>query len=226
MLAPMHNEALDTGPRMTASATQRFCAVTRTVKPIDDMIRFVIGPDGAVVPDLKRRLPGRGIWITATREALAAAVARKAFARSFKREVRAAPDLVDLTERLIERAALDALAVAHKAGKIALGFTKTQAALARELVVAVLNATDAAPDGAKKLSAALHRRADADKIRAVRVFSSAQLDLALGRSNVIHAALLAGAESETVLTRVDRLERFRNSDRNTAEKLENRDSNG
>jgi uncharacterized protein len=226
MLAGLHNEALDAGPRTTAAGTQRFCAVTRTVKPIDDMIRFVIGPNGAAVPDLKRRLPGRGIWITATRNALDAAVARKAFARSFKREVRAAPDLVDMTERLIERAALDALAIAHKAGKIALGFTRTQAALAHEPVLAVLNAADAAPDGARKVAAALHRREDATKIRAVTMFSSAQLDLALGRSNVIHAALLAGPESETVLARVDRLERFRNSDRSNAEKLENRDSNG
>src|SRR5687768_18017416 len=106
--------ALDAGPRSSGAGTERFCAATRVVKPVDDMIRFVIGPDG-VVPDLKRKLPGRGLWITATKSALADAVTRKVFARGFKREVKIAPDLPDLTERLLVRAALDALAIAGKA---------------------------------------------------------------------------------------------------------------
>jgi predicted RNA-binding protein YlxR (DUF448 family) len=220
----MHDETLDAGPRTTG--TRRSCAVTRTVKPTAEMIRFVVDPNGAAVPDLKRRLPGRGIWITATRRALDAAVARKAFARSFKREVRATPDLVDMTERLLERAALDALAVAGKARSIALGFAKTEAALVCEPVVAVLSAADAAPDGVRKIAAALRRREDAAQVRTISAFSSAQLDLALGRTNVIHAALLAGPESETFLARFDRLERFRNGDRTSAETLENRNSNG
>ncbi len=209
MLARTQDDALDSGPRRSAPVTERFCAATGTVKPIADMIRFVVGPDGAAVPDLKRRLPGRGIWITATRQALAAAVARKAFARSFKRDVRATGDLVDVTERLIERAALDALAIAHKARKVAIGFAKADTALARAPILALLSAADAAPDGVRKLTAALHRREDAGKIVVIDVFTSAQLDLALGRSNVIHAALLAGPENETFLARVDRLERFR-----------------
>jgi predicted RNA-binding protein YlxR (DUF448 family) len=209
MLARAHDDALDGGPRRTAPGTERFCAATGTVKPVAEMIRFVVGPDGAAVPDLKRRLPGRGIWITATREALEAAVARKAFARSFKRDVRATADLVAMTERLIERAALDALAMAHKAGKVAIGFAKGEAALVDEPVLAVLSAADAAADGVRKLHAALRRREDAAKIRAISAFTSAQLDLALGRSNVVHAALLAGPESEAFLARVGRLERFR-----------------
>jgi len=141
--------------------------------------------------------------------AKAVAVARKAFARSFKRDVRATGDLVDVTERLIERAALDALAIAHKARKVAIGFAKADTALARAPILALLSAADAAPDGVRKLTAALHRREDAGKIVVIDVFTSAQLDLALGRSNVIHAALLAGPENETFLARVDRLERFR-----------------
>jgi hypothetical protein len=161
------------------------------------------------VPDLKRRLPGRGIWITATRQALRSAIARKAFARAFKRDVRLAPDLVETTERLIERAALDALAICHKAGKLAIGFANAAAALARARVVALLNAAEAAPDGTRKLTAALHRRADATGIAVIDAFTSAQLDLALGRSNVIHAALLAGPESETFLARTARLDYFR-----------------
>src|SRR5215813_4976085 len=209
MLGRSHNDALDAGLHKRAPGTQRFCAASGAVRPVDEMIRFVVGPDGAAVPDLKRRLPGRGIWITATRQALRSAIARKAFARAFKRDVRLASDLVEATERLLERAALDALAICHKAGKLAIGFANADAALARARVVALLNAAEAAPDGTRKLAAALRRRADAAEIAVIDAFTSAQLDLALGRSNVIHAALLAGPESETFLARTARLDYFR-----------------
>ena len=90
-----------------------------------------MGPDDAIVPDIKRRLPGRGVWLTATRNALGTAIARKAFARAFKREVKIASDLIATTERLLEQAALEALAICHKAGKVAIGFGNVDGALAR-----------------------------------------------------------------------------------------------
>jgi predicted RNA-binding protein YlxR (DUF448 family) len=158
MLAQLHDSALDGGARKRAPGTQRFCAVTGAVRPVEELMRFVIAPDGTAVPDLKRRLPGRGIWITATRQALRAAMARKTFARGFKREVRVASDLVETTERLIERAALDALAMCHKAGRVAIGFANVEAALARAPIAAVLNAAEAAADGVRKLTAAVRRR--------------------------------------------------------------------
>src|SRR5215467_5583499 len=194
MLAGTHHDTLDSGPRKRASGSERFCAATGEVKPVEELIRFVVAPDGAVVPDLKRRLPGRGLWITATRQALDAAIARKAFARGFKRDVRVSTELIAATERLIEQAALDALAMAHKAGRIATGFAKVEAALAREPVVALLHAAEAAPDGVGKLAGVLGGRPDAAEIAVVRAFTSTQLDLALGRANVVHAALLAGPE--------------------------------
>lgn len=200
---------LDSGPRSGAAGTERLCALTGQVTPVGDLLRFVVAPDGSVVPDLKRRLPGRGLWITATRQALADAVKRRVFARGFKRDVRALPDLVDTTERLLERAVLDALAIVHKAGRVAAGFAKTEAALEQERVAALINASDAAADGSRKLLAALRRRDDAAAIAVVDLCTSAQLDLAFGRSNVIHAALLAGPESETFLARLGRFERFR-----------------
>jgi uncharacterized protein len=110
---------------------------------------------------------------------------------------------------LIERAALDALAISHKAGKVAIGFARVEVALARDRVAGLLNAAEAAPDGTRKLVASLHRREDAADIAVIDVFTSAQLDLALGRSNVIHAALLAGPESDTFLARTARLDCFR-----------------
>ena len=209
MLDRTQDDARDAGPRKIAPGSARFCVATGEVKPVEEMIRFVLGPDGAAVPDLKRRLPGRGIWITATREALKTAIARKAFARSFKRDVRLSGDLVATTERLLEQAALDALAIAHKAGRVAIGFAKAEAALARDRVAGLVNAAEAAPDGTRKLAAALHRREDPVEVPAIGTFTSMQLDLALGRSNVIHAALLAGPESDTFLARAARLDRFR-----------------
>jgi predicted RNA-binding protein YlxR (DUF448 family) len=224
MLARVHDDELDTGPRRTAPGAERYCAATGVVKPVADMIRFVVAPDGAPVPDLKRRLPGRGLWITATRDALRTAVARKVFARGFKRDVRLAPDFVATTERLIENAALDALAIAHKAGKVAIGFAKTEAAIEHGAVAGILQAADAAPDGVRKLQGSLRRRFgdDAGQMTVIVALTSAQLDLALGRSNVIHAALLAGPESETFLARAARLDRFRGPVTNNSETPEDR----
>src|SRR5262245_40288077 len=209
MQAGTSSETLDAGPRQAAAGAERFCAASGQVKPVAEMIRFVVAPDGGPVADLKRRLPGRGLWITGTREAIEAAVARKVFARGFKRDIRVAADFVETTERLIEQAVLDALAVARKAGKVAMGFAKTEAALADAAVAAILHAAEAAPDGVRKLDAALRRRPDVDRVVIIGSLSGAQLDLALGRPNVIHAALLAGPESGTFLARAARLDRFR-----------------
>ena len=212
----------DTGPRSSGSGTERFCVATRAVKPTDDMIRFVVGPDG-VVPDLKRKLPGRGVWITASKAAIADAVAHKAFARSFKRDVQVAKDLAEQTETLLVRAVLDALAIVGKAGDVPAGFGKVEAALMRGKVVALIHATEAGKDGVKKLSGVLWTRPDAGEIAVITQFTTAQLDLALGRSNVVHAALLAGPASNTFLARFRRLERLRTGE--TGESAKNHASN-
>jgi len=172
------------------------------------MIRFVVGPLG-VVPDLKRNLPGRGLWITADRAILKEAIARSVFARGFKRDIRVTPDLVEQTDALLVRSALDALAIAGKAGHVVAGFAKVEAALAHDDVVGLIHAAEAATDGTVKLAGALRRRGDAEDVIVITAFASAQLDLALGRSNVIHAALLAGPANDTFLARFARLERFR-----------------
>jgi predicted RNA-binding protein YlxR (DUF448 family) len=208
MLAHGHNEELDAGPRKSGPGAERYCAVTRAVKPADEMIRFVVGPQG-VVPDLKRNLPGRGLWVTADRATLTEAVARNVFARGFKRDIRVTAELLDMTEGLLVRSALDALAIAGKAGQVLAGFAKVEAALAHADVAGLIHAAEAADDGMAKLGAALRRRDDAEDIIVIKAFTSAQLDLALGRSNVVHAALLAGSAIDTFLARFARLERFR-----------------
>lgn len=199
---------LDSGPRGRERA--RFCAATRTVQPVSELIRFVIGPNGEAIADIKSKLPGRGIWVTATRDALGEAIKRKAFARGFKREVRLPADFVERTERLLERSALDVLAIAGKAGLVAAGFTRAETALAGKEVVALLHAAEASPAEARRLDGAWRRQAGSPVV--IGFLTSAQLDLALNRPNVIHAALLAGPASETFLARCRRLERFRVGD--------------
>jgi predicted RNA-binding protein YlxR (DUF448 family) len=202
---------LDRGATSVAPGTERTCALSRTLKPVSGLVRFVVGPAGEAVPDIKRKLPGRGIWIDATRAAVDEAVKRNVFSRGFKRDVKAPRDLAAQTERLLESAALDALAIAGKAGLVTGGFAKVEAALGREGVRALIHASDAATDGKRKLDGALRRNRDEKRreIAIIDIFSGSQLDLALNRPNVVHAALLAGPGSETFLARAARLARFR-----------------
>jgi len=222
MLARVADNELDNGPR--ATGTERFCVVTRAVKPVDEMIRFVMAPDGSVVPDLKHQLPGRGVWVTATRTALAEAVRKKAFARGFKTDVKTAGDLVDVTDRLLAKSALDALAIAGKAGCVVTGYSKVEAAIAKGDVAALLHGRGGSIDGRRKIEAALHRgNAEiADGIVVIDEFTTDELDLALGRSNVVHAALLAGPAGRPFLTRLQRLRRFRAGDTGKPEHGETR----
>jgi len=174
-------------------------------------MRFVIGPGNHVVPDVKRKLPGRGLWVTATRASIIEAVKRSVFARDFKQEVRVAANLADTADEMLERVALEALAMAGKAGRVVTGFTKAEQAIERDGLAALIHASDAAGDGTRKLNAALRRKIAGKprEIATIELFSGGQLDLALNRPNVVHAALLAGPGSETFLARVARLKRFR-----------------
>ncbi len=222
MLArPGQNEA-DSGPHRAAPATARLCVVTREVKPIDEMIRFVVGPDRAVVPDLKRRLPGRGVWVTARRDVLAQAVRRGAFRRAFRGDVNVAPDLADTVDALLERAVLEALAIARKAGQAVTGHAKVMAAAENGTATAVLHAREARADGARRTTAALRRghASSGGNVVFIEAFTSTQLDLALARPNVVHAALLAGRASETVLARWGTLARYRMGSPSAADRIE------
>jgi len=211
MLAVAQDSELDRGATSVASGAERTCALTRELKPAADMIRFVVGPGGEAVPDVKRKLPGRGIWVTATRGAVEDAVKRNVFTRGFKRDVRVALNLAVQTEQMIERAALDALAIAGKGGTVISGFSRVETAVGRDDILAMIHAADAGDDGKRKLAATLHRNTTVKsrEIVMIDMFTGAQLDLALNRPNVVHAALLAGPGSETFLARVARLTRFR-----------------
>jgi uncharacterized protein len=222
----LHEYEADRGPQK-AARTARLCVVTREIRPIEEMIRFVLGPDGTVVPDLKRKLPGRGVWVTARRTILADAVARGAFRRGFKSDVTVSKDLPLTVERLLEQSVLDALAIARKAGEVIAGFTKVEMAVATQRIIALLRAREASEDGQRKIAAAVRQRfsEDAEKIVTISTFTSAQLDLALSRANVVHAALLAGRAGDTVLVRWSLLDRFRTTDPGEGASSKRRDGN-
>ena len=219
MLAIVDDE-LDNGPRTEKSATMRMCAVSREVRPVDELIRFVLSPQGEVVADLKRKLPGRGLWITASRARVAEAVRRNQFSRGFKRDVRASQALPADTENLLVRGAIEALAMAAKAGQTVSGFAKVEEALsgdpAKSRLLALIHASDGAVDGIRKLNAIARQRSgnhgESRAFPIVTALTSAELDLALGRANVIHAALLAGPAGKTFLSRSQILVRYRMAD--------------
>lgn len=185
--------------------------MTRAHGQPGDLIRFVAAPDGTVVADLKRNLPGRGCWVGAERKLVEKAAAKNLFARALKAPVKAPPDLAEQVDSLLLRTALGALGLARKAGAVALGATKVETAVRGGKAIAVLHAREASEDGVRKLAAARKAAAHAAKrqLPAYRLFSEAELSLSLGATNVIHAALLAGEAGKAALKRVAALDRYR-----------------
>jgi predicted RNA-binding protein YlxR (DUF448 family) len=193
------------------SGPLRQCAVTRAKKSPEDLIRFVAGPDGTVVPDLARHLPGRGVWVDATYAAVAAAVRQKAFARSLKQQVSVPADLPDRVERLMARRLSEALSLANKAGLIVAGFAKIEALMARKRAIVLIHAGDAAADGVAKLDGKFNALStgEAARMASIRDLSGAEMSLAMGRPNVIHAAAAEGGATRRLIAEARRLRRYR-----------------
>src|SRR5271156_5352710 len=178
------------------------------------MLRFALSPDGSVVPDIRRKLPGRGVWTQLSFDTVRRAAAKQAFSRAFRAKVEAPPTLAETVGALLERDALQSLSIANKAGLLVAGAFKVDSAIEAGGVVALIQASDGAADGAAKRAHALRVKlgSEANAIVRIDLFKSGQLDLALGRANVIHAALKQGAASSAFLTRADRLRRYRGSE--------------
>ena len=196
--------------RPDEEGSERTCIVTREKRAPEDMIRFVLGPEAEVVPDLRRKLPGRGVWTTCSAVVVAEAVRKQMFGRGFKTQAKASPTLAEEVDALLEREALQGLALANKAGLVIAGFAKVEAALERGSTAALIHASDGGADGVRKLGQTVARRFGAStSIEEVRLFASSQLDLALGRANVIHAALERGSAGDLFLNRCRRLAAYR-----------------
>ncbi|GLS45972.1 RNA-binding protein [Methylobacterium brachythecii] len=203
---------LDPGPGRGRQGAERTCIVTREAKPPRKMIRFVLSPEGQVVPDLRARLPGRGAWVSGTREAVETALKRRLFRRAFKNErADAAPDTADRIAEGMRTDLRQAIAMANKSGCVVMGFGKVEAEIGgRTGVAAVIHASDGAADGRRKIGQALRRR-QGDSTYQVPIIddlSEDELDMALGRDHVIHAALVAGAGTTGCLARWRRLRAF------------------
>jgi hypothetical protein len=187
---------------------ERRCIVSGEIMPDRRLIRFVAAPDGEVVPDVTAKLPGRGLWVTATRAAVTQAVEKKLFARAAKANVTADSSLADRTEQALVARMLGDLGLARRSGALVLGFDNVLRALDGPRPPGVMvEARDGSGDGKRKLYNAAHARGM--KPQLVECLTSAELGLALGRENVIHAAVQPGGLAERLTFDAERLQGFR-----------------
>jgi uncharacterized protein len=191
----------------------RMCIVTRESGPADTLIRFVAGPDGIVVPDLKRQLPGRGCSVKASRALVDQAVKKQLFARALKTDAKALPELGAQVDRLLLSQLTGMMNMARKAGQFISGTMKVDDAVRSGRAIAVFHATDAAGDGIRKISNA--RKAvsfmldDDEEIPAFRLLSFDEMQELMGDNAFIHAVALAGQAGEGVVKRAKLLETYR-----------------
>lgn len=205
------NEPEDDGPE--GEVNGRMCIVTRDSGSPETLIRFVAAPDGTIVPDLKRQLPGRGCWVTARRDLVDRAVAKKLFARALKRDVKADAALGQTVDRLLAQQLAGMINLARKAGQFVSGSAKVEAAVRSGEALAVFHSTDAAADGVRKIDQArkawhLGMETDAE-IPAFHLLSGAEMDELMGQNAFIHACALAGQAGEGVVKRANVLEQYR-----------------
>ncbi|MGE0239716.1 MAG: RNA-binding protein [Parvibaculaceae bacterium] len=180
----------------------RMCIVTREVMDEARLIRFVRGPDGVVVPDLNRKLPGRGVWVGLSKARVAEAVKRRAFGRGLG-EVTAGTDLPDQVGGLLRKAALSYISLAKKAGEAVAGAAKVEDMMASGRARIVIHAREAAQNGRQKID-----NLSGPSVETISLFTSTELDLAFGRANVIHAAVAKGGLAEKLLQAVRRAEAY------------------
>lgn len=179
--------------------------VSHQVMDESRLIRFVAGPDGQVVPDLGRKLPGRGLWVEASRASVEAAVKKNGFTRAAKTKLTAPADLADIVERLLVRRCLDLLGLARREGVLISGFEKSAASIRSGKAAWVLEAADGSADGRGKILALARHQT----CKICGAFTADDLSLALGLENAIHAVLLAGGRADRWTIQVERLAGFR-----------------
>ena len=209
----MQQEADRTDHETRADERERRDIVSGEVLPEHRLLRFVADPDGVVVPDVAAKLPGRGLWVEATRAAVAKAVEKKLFSRAAKAQVTATADLAIRAEKALVTRMLGDLGIARRSGALVLGFDNELRGLdGPKPPKVLLEAFDGSRDGKRKLYAAAHRLELGCVV--IESLTSAELGLALGRENVIHAAIQPGGLAERLIFDAERLSGFRASARN------------
>jgi predicted RNA-binding protein YlxR (DUF448 family) len=166
------------------------------------LVRFVIAPDGEVVPDIDERLPGRGLWVTADRAALESAQRRKLFTKAARSAVRVPDDLAQRVERLLVRRCRELLGLASRAGQAAFGYQKVREWLIARKGAVLLEASDGAPGDCAKLRALA-------ELPIVGILTSEELGAAVGRARLVHGVLMQGKLSDAFAREAFRLAGFR-----------------
>ena len=195
------------GMTKTRDEPERRCIATGESGPTDLMVRFVLGPDAQVVPDLAERLPGRGVWLTAERALVDKAVKKKLFSRAFKAQAAAPADLADRLEALLAQRLISMIGLARKAGQAVTGFEKVRARLKDGTVGALVQASDGAADSKAKLNrlAVGLSGGETKRLPGIEILDSIELGLAFGRDFAIHAALDRGGFADRALADAKRL---------------------
>lgn len=181
----------------------RRCVGTRGVQPAEALIRFVVGPDATLVPDLGGRLPGRGLWVSADREVLGKALARNQFAKAARAPVQAPADLPEQVEDLLVQRCLDRLGLARRAGELVVGFDQVADWLRHGRCGLVLSARDGAAEGRRRIEAL------AGDVPVIVAFDRAELGRAVGRDEVVHAGIARGRIARELRAELGRLRGFR-----------------
>lgn len=194
------------GQKKRPEEPERRCIATGETQPRAGLIRFVVGPDDTVVPDLLGKLPGRGIWVTADRDALEKAANKGLFSRGAKRAVKVPDGLADTIEAALVGRVVHLISLARKAGQAVAGYEKVKDWLVKGDADVLLQSSDGSERGKSKL------RPPEDTGLFVGVLSAQELGLAFGRENVIHGALAAGGLSTRVVEEAAKLEGLRGKD--------------
>jgi len=181
---------------------ERKCLATGEVQPKSGLVRFVLGPDAQVYPDVMGKLPGRGVYVSSTRDALETAVKKKLFSRGFKTQAKVGEDLVVEVERQILRRLVDLISLSRKSGHAIAGYEKVKDWLYKEDAWVLIQALDGSARGKSKLSTPY-------KGKFIGCLTADELGMAFGRETVIHAALASGGLSKRVVDEAQRLQGLR-----------------
>jgi len=193
------------GRKKDRDVSERKCIVSGDSGPKAGLIRFVVGPEAQIVPDLLEKLPGRGIWVTSERDVLEKAVAKGLFARGAKQAVQVPDGLVEQVDRQLARRITDLIALARKSGQAVAGFEKVKSWLAEGRARVLLQASDGSERGKGKLWTP-------EGGRWFGCMTANELGLAFGRESVIHGALASGGLSSRVVEEASRLQGSRKTD--------------
>jgi len=195
----------------------RHCVLTGETKLKEDLIRFVVGPNDEVTPDIKASLPGRGVWLCAQKATIEEAVKRKSFHRGFAKSVEVGPEIAQQVDDLLKKAALGQLKMANKAGNVVYGFTKLMAALEKETIIAIIHAQEASKPEAGKLDYRFRTNLEQSGVSAQNFckkpfngFKTQELSLAFGAANVIHAGLKDDGAAKAAIKAMTRYTAYNN----------------